>query len=143
MRKFKSILCTASILPIVWTMPVAANSLTITIENIEQNQGRIMLQILSGAAEFEGRAEPVAKMILRARTGRMRISTSNLPEGHYAVRVMHDINNNDELDSNIVGLPIEPYAFSNNAVGNFGPPQWKDAKFWLSGSVVQKINLIH
>ena len=143
MRKFKSILCTASILPIVWTMPVAANSLTIAIENIEQNEGRIMLQILSGEAEFEGRAEPTAKMILRARAGQMRISTSSLPEGHYAVRVMQDINNNDELDTNFVGLPTEPYAFSNNAVGNFGPPQWKDAKFWLSDSVVQKINLIH
>lgn len=143
MRNVKSILFATSLLSMVWTTPVAANSITIVLENVEQDKGKIMLQLLSGEDEFEGRVEPMAKMVLRARTGEIRIFTSNLPEGDYAVRVMHDINNNDELDTNFVGLPTEPYAFSNNATGNFGPPQWKDVKFWLSGSVVQKMNLIH
>ena len=37
----------------------------------------------------------------------------------------------------------EPYAFSNNAYGNFGPPEWEDVKFALRGSVTQKIQLVH
>lgn len=143
MRKVKSILFAASLLPMVWTAPAAANSITIVIENVKQDKGKIMLQLLSGEDEFEERAEPTAKFALRARTGQMRVFTSNLPEGDYAVRVMHDINDNGELDTNFVGLPTEPYAFSNNATGNFGPPQWKDVKFRLSDSVVQKMHLIH
>jgi len=28
-----------------------------------------------------------------------------------------------------VGMPVEPYAFSNNANGRFGPAPWKAAVF--------------
>lgn len=143
MRKDGSILLAASLLFMVWTAPVTADSITVVIENVKQDKGKVMLQLLSGKDEFEGDIEPTAKFVLKARTGEMRVFTSNLPEGDYAVRVMHDVNNNEELDTNFVGLPTEPYAFSNNVTGNFGPPHWNDVKFRLSGSVVQHIKLIN
>jgi len=42
----------------------------------------------------------------------------------------HDLNSNDELDKNFLGIPTEPYAFSNNARG-FGLPPYKKAMFKL------------
>lgn len=143
MRTFKFNLFAINLLLLIGTAPVAANSITVVIENIEQNQGKIMLQLLSGEAEFEGQTEATGNFTLRARTERMRFSTSNLPAGDYAIRVIHDVNDNDELDTNYIGLPTEPYAFSNNAKGNFGPPHWQDVKFVLSGSVVQNLLLLH
>ena len=56
---------------------------------------------------------------------------------------MHDVNGNDALDSNIVGMPTEPYGFSNNAQGSFGPPAWQDARFALDGDLTQVIRLVH
>ena len=38
----------------------------------------------------------------------------NLPAGNYAVQVMHDENENNKLDTNFMGMPIEGYGFSNN-----------------------------
>jgi uncharacterized protein (DUF2141 family) len=38
-------------------------------------------------------------------------------------------------------MPNEPYGFSNNAKGNFGPPTWDDIKFQLEGDHHQTINL--
>ena len=64
-----------------------------------------------------------------------------LPAGSYGARIMHDINDNGELDANFVGIPSEPWGFSNNATGSFGPPKWQDVQFELSGDAEQNIRL--
>lgn len=65
--------------------------------------------------------------------GNQKIETVNvefvfrdLPEGSYALSIFHDENDNGKLDSNFMGIPSEPYAFSNNAKGAFGPPKFED-----------------
>ena len=56
--------------------------------------------------------------------------------------MFHDQNNNDKLDSNFMGIPNEPYGFSNNARGTFGPASWDDAKFEIkSDSLVISITV--
>ena len=57
------------------------------------------------------------------------------------ITVMHDRNDNGELDANFVGMPTEPWAFSNNATGSFGPPGWEQVKFAHQGDTVQRIRL--
>jgi uncharacterized protein (DUF2141 family) len=73
----------------------------------------------------------------------VEFSTTALPAGTYALRVMHDRNGNQTLDSNLVGMPTEPWGFSNNAAGSFGPPGWDDARFELGDDQRQTITLNH
>ena len=54
-----------------------------------------------------------------------------LKPGNYAVVAFHDKNKNGKLDKNIVTKPTEPYGFSNNARGVFGPPNFEAAVFEL------------
>ena len=56
----------------------------------------------------------------------------SLQYGEYAVRVFHDENKNEIVDTNIFGIPTEDYGYSNNASGWFGPPSWENAKFILN-----------
>lgn len=43
-----------------------------------------------------------------------------------AVTVMHDRDDDGKLDTNWLGLPKEPYGFSNNVgLGTFGPPSFE------------------
>ena len=49
--------------------------------------------------------------------------------GEYAVSCYHDRNGNGKLDKNTIGIPVEPYGFSNDARGSFGPPKYKKARF--------------
>jgi len=51
-----------------------------------------------------------------------------LSDGEYAISVFHDLNGNKELDKNWMGIPTEPYGFSNNARGKFGPPTYNQCK---------------
>lgn len=58
----------------------------------------------------------------------------NLPHGEWAVAITQDTNNNDKLDKNFMGIPTEPYAFSNNIRPKLAPPVFDDCKFTVSGS---------
>ena len=53
----------------------------------------------------------------------------NLRLGTYALSLYHDENNNGMLDTNFFGIPKEPYGFSNDARGTFGPPKYTAAQF--------------
>ena len=55
----------------------------------------------------------------------------DLPAGEYAISIHHDENGNGKFDTNLVGMPLEPYGFSNDAMGNYGPPTFEQAKFKL------------
>ncbi len=41
----------------------------------------------------------------------------NLAPGEYGISVVHDENENGDLDKNFVGIPKEGFAFGNNAMG--------------------------
>ena len=45
------------------------------------------------------------------------------------------------MDLNPFGIPTEPYAFSNNAIGNMGPARWGQARFTVTGATAQTIRL--
>jgi uncharacterized protein (DUF2141 family) len=47
----------------------------------------------------------------------------------YAVAVYHDANANRDFDRNAVGLPIEGFAFSNDAPSKVGAPTFEAARF--------------
>lgn len=52
----------------------------------------------------------------------------DLVPGAYAVLVTHDENGNGKLDSNMIGMPIEAYGFSNNP-NVMRKPTWDEARF--------------
>ena len=66
-----------------------------------------------------------------------------LQEGKsYAIAVFQDLNQNSELDTYFVGIPKEPYGFSNDVRGGIsGPPQLKEQLVFLSGDQRIKITV--
>jgi uncharacterized protein (DUF2141 family) len=123
--------------------PASAASLEIVIENSLVAEGQIMIRLLQGEAEFKGESPAYAALQRRATMGEMRFVIDDLPDAEYGLQVMHDTNGNGELDTNFVGMPREPWAFSNNATGNMGPPKWQDIKFSLDSDSQQSIRLNH
>ena len=59
----------------------------------------------------------------------VRLQFPDLSLGSYAVKVFHDVDDNSILDTNWMGIPKEPYGFSNDAMGTFGPPSFEQASF--------------
>lgn len=57
----------------------------------------------------------------------------DLPTGEWAVAITQDLNNNDKIDKNFVGIPTEPYAFSNNVRPTLAAPDFNECKFMVDG----------
>lgn len=62
---------------------------------------------------------------------------SDIPYGDYGIAALHDENKNGKMDKNLLGMPLEPYGFSNNQRVNFGPPKWEKAKFAVKNSTTE------
>lgn len=125
------------------TGAVQAADLTISISDIKTAEGKLMLNLVNSEAQMGDTADGYASLMLTPSTDGVSITMHNLPAGTYGVQLFHDENNNGELDANMLGIPKEPYAFSNNAAGRFGPPKWKDIKFEISAedaAVMQNIS---
>lgn len=56
-----------------------------------------------------------------------------LPPGEWAIAVTQDLNENDLVDHNLIGIPTEPFALSNNVHPRFRIPTFDDCKFTVSG----------
>ena len=110
-----------------------AADLTVVVQNIQQDTGSVMLGLFSTPEGFpkaatKGMLVPAAE---RDSTGRVTMVLRDLAPGQYAVSAFHDIDGNGKLNSNLMGMPTEPYGFSNDAQGQFAPPAFEAAAITL------------
>lgn len=106
-------------------------TLVVVIKNVKEAKGRIAIALFNSEKDFTTKAMQGKTTVAKA--GEVQITFENITSGDYAISVMHDANENDELDSNAIGIPKEGFGFSNDAMGMFGPPSFEKAKFNLSG----------
>ncbi len=110
-------------------------NLNLTVENILQPQGNMMIAVFEGPDNFlKDDKAVVSKIGLVEKTGAFNVIFPNLPLGEYSIAVYHDVNGNQKLDTNLFGVPTEPYGFSNNARSKWGAPKYEVAKFQLNES---------
>ncbi|MCV6613674.1 MAG: DUF2141 domain-containing protein [Cellvibrionaceae bacterium] len=121
--------------------PSFSHDLTLLISAYQHSQGNSYISLHNNAASFDGSGGQALAAVKQQLSGNgLKLTFHNLPSGDYAVRIFHDENDNRELDRNIIGIPTEPYGFSNNA-GAFGPASFEDAKISLSGDQIVTIEL--
>jgi uncharacterized protein (DUF2141 family) len=127
--------------PAAVVSPAESPRLSVTIRNVQHPEAPLLVQILPGEAGFAGEVRPLAALRIPARAGSTTVALDSLPAGEYAIRVMQDLDANGELNTNLVGLPVEPWGISNDALGRFGPPRWEDARFAFPEVTAQVITL--
>lgn len=110
-----------------------AGDLVVVVENIKSDEGNVRAAVFNNATNFT--KTPLLGQFVAAKSGTVSITFKDLPTGQYAVSAFQDLNGNDKLDRNFVGKPVEPYGFSRNARGTFGPPLFEDAMIQIDDSV--------
>ena len=118
---------------------VNSQSLTVSIKNIVSDKGMLRVGIFNSQTDFL--KKQLYGQIVKAKSGDVQVVFENIPEGTYAVSIIHDENENEELDSNFFGIPNEGFGFSNDAMGTFGPPSFEKASFKLTENETLTINL--
>lgn len=103
------------------------NSLSVSFEGFKNNKGKVFVALYNTEASFM--KKELTGMTAIINNGKATVVFEGLKSGNYAISSFHDKNDNGKLDTNFIGIPKEPYAFSNNAKGSFGPPKFRSAKF--------------
>ena len=117
----------------------AAASVTLTFETGAET-GAVMVALYDSEAAYEDGA-PVARARIDVAAGQRDAVFDGLAAGDYAAKAFHDIDGDGEMATNPFGMPTEPYAFSNNAVGHMGPARWDRARFPVAGPTAQTIRI--
>lgn len=116
---------------------IAARNLsqvTFNFPEIPKN-GKLYLMIVKNETAYEEDSPNIADVVFQAvievKEKSFSINADGLPPGTYAAKFFLDTNYNGKLDTNAVGVPEEPYGFSNNKKGLFGPPDFEDITFFV------------
>lgn len=102
-------------------------SLAIEIDKLSNNEGVVLLELI------DGNEQRILGVSQKIENNKCIIVINNLKPGKYAFKYFHDQNQNNELDTNWIGIPVEGFGFSNNAKGRFGPPSHEKMIFELNG----------
>lgn len=112
------------------SIPPAEGTLVLNVTGLEAARGSLFVAVYDKEDNFRKKEKPVEGRIIPVKkTPAMEVSFEGLAYGRYAVAVFHDLNGNGKLDANTLGIPKEPYAFSNNPVVKWAPPDFQEALF--------------
>ena len=107
--------------------------LKITVANIKKDSGTILIALYNSKDKFPNTNEAYKEGRVKVKNKQAVFIFEGLAPGEYAVALFHDQNDNNKLDKSDLGLPKEPYGFSNDAKAMFGPPSFNKAKFNYNG----------
>jgi uncharacterized protein (DUF2141 family) len=110
--------------------PDATATLTIRVVGLTSAEGQLHIALFESEESWLESA--AYETVLEADDAAGGWTIENLPSGDYAVAVFHDENGNGLQDRNLVGMPTEPYGFSNDARRPLGPASWKEAVIVVS-----------
>ncbi len=114
-------------------------TIQVNVTNIKANKGTILVGLYKNEKDFLNKTYKGTK--IKANKEGVQVTFKNIEPGTYAISLYHDKDDNNEMNT-FLGIPTEPYGVSNNAKGQFGPPQWEEAKFKVSGQkTIQNISL--
>ncbi|RMA64714.1 DUF2141 domain-containing protein [Ulvibacter antarcticus] len=129
---YLTLLCTGLILQ-------AQNTVDLKITGFENNDGQAMIALYNSEDSFL--ATRYKGSLLEIKNKEVSTSFSDLPDGIYAVSIVHDEDKNGKLNMIMGFIPSEETGSSNDAPANFGPPTWEDAKFELRNGEVVKMQI--
>jgi uncharacterized protein (DUF2141 family) len=112
-------------------------TLTVRVTGARNTKGKIWVTVFQDAQGFPddpSKAVRQQSVDIDPNTISAQVTFKDLPQGTFAVSVLHDENGNGKMDKNFVGMPKEGYGASNNPKKKKRPPTFDEAKFSLNSS---------
>ena len=107
----------------------SAVRLYVNVENVRSSQGLIAVTLYADdSRRFLARRGSLYVGRVPARAGTTRVCIHLPSTGVWGLAVYHDVNANRSFNRTGVGLPAEPYGFSNNPRVLFGLPSFRSVR---------------
>ena len=114
-----------------------AGEIDLTITGFADNTGAARIVLMKDESGYRGVEKPTliahAQIVDGVATWR-----ADVPSGIYSIIAHHDMNADDALDRPLLGLPLEPYGYSNGAWTSFGLPAFEETAFRVGDGVARQ-----
>jgi uncharacterized protein (DUF2141 family) len=122
-----------------------AGNLEVRFQGLKSSKGQVCLTLFSGPKGFpkggKGSNLKASRCTTLTKDGGV-VVFNNLPYGVYAIAAVHDSNSDNRLNQNGLGIPTEGFGFSSNPPFKYGPANFSEAQFFLSGTkTVEQIQM--
>ena len=113
-----------------------------TVTNVKKQKGAVEIAIFNDEKSFivKGKEYKVNSKVVTNDT--LVFIFTDIPKNDYAISIYHDVNADKECNLNFIGIPKEPYGFSNNFKPKFSKPTFKDCKIELNNNKSVTIKLL-
>lgn len=114
---------------IIAALPIQSHAATlhVEVEGITGAGGQLRVGLWD-AATFAS-PKPLHGSVQTAKPGGLIVTFANVEPGDYAVKAFQDVNANGRADKNFLGIPTEPFGFSNAPRLLTHAPSFDEAKF--------------
>jgi uncharacterized protein (DUF2141 family) len=113
------------------------STLTVRITGARNTKGQIGVTLFQDAQGFPddtSKALRQQSVDIDPSTMSAQVTFKDLPQGTFAVSVLHDENGNGKMDKNFMGMPKEGYGASKNPKKQRRAPTFEGAKFSLNAA---------
>jgi uncharacterized protein (DUF2141 family) len=105
----------------------AGIDITVHVTGIDMQKGEVFVGLYDASNWSGDRFLSAAHVAVKGSDVTLHLTAPS--PGKYAIKMFHDLDGTGKLAKNFLGIPTEPYAFSNNATGSMGPPEFSAAAF--------------
>ena len=120
------------VLGLVILLSIAMTDVTVALRvyNISVPKGCVRIAVFASEADFKAEQNAVfSRTVPLTDRSDIHLRIPLDASRPHAVAVYHDINDNGKLDRNVLGIPKEPYAFSNNPTAKWEAPSFSEISF--------------
>ena len=103
-------------------------TITASVTNVTSDNGKVSFALYDKESFMKKPLQAKSSKIVK---GVSTVTFENVAPGEYSVICFHDKNDNDKMDFQPNGMPMEDYGTSNNVM-TFGPPQYENSKFTVA-----------
>jgi uncharacterized protein (DUF2141 family) len=102
------------------------------IEGLKAEPSQVHVAAFNSADGFPNAKDSPFTTVVSVEGGRAEFTMSLRTDQKTAIAVFQDLNGDGVLTKSAFGIPVEPYGFSNDARGVFGPPSFSSAAVKVS-----------
>ena len=91
--------------------------ITVKVKGITEVKGIMNIALFSNEKDYSSKDNFTLGERVPVTSNDFSFTFPEVPNGVYAVKIYQDLNDDQELDTNWIGMPKEPFGFSNDAKG--------------------------
>jgi uncharacterized protein (DUF2141 family) len=111
---------------------------SLTITGLRSTKGQVMICLTREADHFPDCSGSTSARTAIVPATHAQANFAHLPQGRYAISVLHDENGNGRADMTLGFIPREGFGFSRDAPVRMGPPKFDRAAFPIAGEDISQ-----